>query len=257
MAFQQGNLQKALVHEIVLGKQSTFFPTRLSERVVHVQHQPISIHSEPTEEILQRRRKRSYKWQDSKDHQTKPLHDESETMGISIRVWWNTPRRRFSLQHRGTVGRNVFHPRRSRKKFGSPTSWCTTLQDRWKTPYTTDDCYRWRISSGRWVQLGKKITTRQQFEKARYEFVNLCRFLINMEMFFPDCVKELHSLLCCELTDWMRPAEEYFCSHCLLLKLERNSIDGRLKNRSFLFEETLYLIQLYQDRFAEHGHFYV
>ena len=114
MAFQQGNLQKALVHEIVLGKQSTFFPTRLSERVVHVQHQPISIHSEPTEEILQRRR--SYKWQDSKDHQTKPLHDESETMGISIRVWWNTPRRRFSLQHRGTVGRNVFHPRRSRKK---------------------------------------------------------------------------------------------------------------------------------------------
>ena len=35
-AFQQGNLQKALVHEIVLGKQSTFFPTRLSERVVHV-----------------------------------------------------------------------------------------------------------------------------------------------------------------------------------------------------------------------------
>ena len=60
-AFQQGNLQKALVHEIVLGKQSTFFPTRLSERVVHVHHQPISIHSEPIEEILQRRRKRSYK----------------------------------------------------------------------------------------------------------------------------------------------------------------------------------------------------
>lgn len=37
------------------------------------------------------------------------------------------------------------------------------------------------------------------------------------------------------------------------VRKESKSIDGRLKNRSFLFEETLYLIQLYQDRFAEHG----
>ena len=38
-AFQQGNLQKALVHEIVLGNQSTFFPTRLSERVEQTKNQ--------------------------------------------------------------------------------------------------------------------------------------------------------------------------------------------------------------------------
>ena len=31
-------------------------------------------------------------------------------------------------------------------------------------------------------------SVRQQFEKARYEFVNLYRFLINMEMFLPDYV---------------------------------------------------------------------
>ena len=37
--FQQGNLQKALVHEIILGNQGTFFPTHLSERVEQTKNQ--------------------------------------------------------------------------------------------------------------------------------------------------------------------------------------------------------------------------
>ena len=37
--FQQGNLQKALVHEIVLENQSTFFQTRITERVEQTKNQ--------------------------------------------------------------------------------------------------------------------------------------------------------------------------------------------------------------------------
>ena len=37
--FQQGNLQKALVHEIIAGNQGTFFPTHLSKRVEQTKNQ--------------------------------------------------------------------------------------------------------------------------------------------------------------------------------------------------------------------------
>ena len=37
--FQQGNLQKALVQEIVLENQSTFFQTRITERVEQTKNQ--------------------------------------------------------------------------------------------------------------------------------------------------------------------------------------------------------------------------
>ena len=37
--FQQGNLKKALVHEIVLENQSTFFQTRITERVEQTKNQ--------------------------------------------------------------------------------------------------------------------------------------------------------------------------------------------------------------------------
>ena len=62
MAFQQGNLQKALVHEIVLGNQSTFFPTRLSERVEQTKNQMgKNMYSTSQYQYIQNLLKRFYK----------------------------------------------------------------------------------------------------------------------------------------------------------------------------------------------------
>lgn len=46
----------------------------------------------------------------------------------------------------------------------------------------------------------------------------------------------------CHLTDWVRPVEQYFYSHCLILQYERCTIDGNIQGKAWDSEETLKLL---------------
>ena len=67
----------------------------------------------------------------------------------------------------------------------------------------------------------------------------------------------VHSLTVCDLTDWVRTEGHYSCLHCLCLKFLRCTIDGKLEGKSWDFQETVKIVELYRSRFLMHGHFYV
>ena len=90
---------------------------------------------------------------------------------------------------------------------------------------------------------------------------NKCYYLIHFIFlvfnFISAALTCVQSLTVCDLTDWARTEGHFFCLHCLSLKFLRCTIDGKLKGKSWDFQETVKIVELYRSRFLTHGHFYV
>ena len=170
--FQQGNLQKALVHKIVLENQSTFFPTRLSERVEQTKNQMgKNMYSTSQYQDILNWLQRFYKQEEVTNDKIAKIIKQS--LFMTNQNLWNLNSRLMKYTQTDSLysivellDEKYFTLGVQEKKFRSPTnmsitwqtSWSTTLHDQWNTPYTTDNCYRWRISSGRWVWNAKPVT---------------------------------------------------------------------------------------------------
>ena len=81
--------------------------------------------------------------------------------------------------------------------------------------------------------------------------------ILHVFIFISAALTCVQSLTVCDLTDWARTEGHFFCLHCLRLKFSRCTIDGKLKGKSWDFQETVKIVELYRPRFLTDGHFYV
>ena len=72
--------------------------------------------------------------------------------------------------------------------------------------------------------------------------------IFHVFIFISDSSSCVQSLTVCDLTDWVRTESHYFCLHFLCLKFLRCTIDGTLKGKSWDFQETVEIVELYQSR---------